>query len=59
MYTKLDITILGLKVPNVGMLVIEDPSQVLDKKHKSNIPDIVGWNLIWLSHNMFVWKYGH
>ena len=31
MYTKLDIIFLGLKVPNVGVLVIEDPSQVLDK----------------------------
>ena len=33
MYTELDITFLGLKVPGVGVLVIEDPSQVLDKKH--------------------------
>ena len=32
MYTELDINFLGLKVPNVGILVIEDPSQVLDKK---------------------------
>ena len=41
MYTKLDMTFLGLKVPNVGMLVVEDPSQVLDKKHQSKLPGIV------------------
>ena len=40
MYTELDITFLGLKVPNVGMLVIENPSQVLDKKHQSKVPGI-------------------
>ena len=31
MYTELDINFLGLKVPNVGILIVEDPSQVLDK----------------------------
>ena len=58
MYTKLDSTFLGLRVPNVGVLVIEDPSQVLDKKHQSKLPGTVGWNLVWLSYNMFVKKYG-
>ena len=54
MYTKLDITFLGLKVLNVGILVVEDLSQVLDKKHQSKLPGIVGWNLVWLSYNAFV-----
>ena len=58
MYTELDIMFLGLKVPNVGMLVVEDPSQVLDKKHQSKLPCIVGWNLVQLSYNTFVAKYG-
>ena len=34
MYMELDIKFLGLKVPNVGILIVEDPSQVLDKKHQ-------------------------
>ena len=42
MYTELDIPFLGLKMLNVGMLVIEDPSQVLDKKNQSKLPGIVG-----------------
>ena len=45
-------------MPNVCMLVIEDPLQVLDKKHKSKLPGIVGWNLVWLSYSVFVEKYG-
>ena len=32
MYTELDINFLGLKVPNVGVLIVEDLTQVLDKK---------------------------
>ena len=59
LYTKLDITFLGLKVLNVGILVVEHPSQVLDKKHQSKLPGIVGWNLVWLSYNAFIEKYGH
>ena len=45
-YTELDTTFLGLKVPNVGILVFEDPSQVLDKKHQSKLPGTVGSNLV-------------
>ena len=58
MYTELDINFLGLKVLNVAILIVEDPSQVLDKKHQSKLPGIVGWNLICLSYNTFVEKYG-
>ena len=58
MYTELDITFLGLKVPNVGVLVIGDQSQMLDKKHQSKLPHIIVWNLVWLSYNVFVKKYG-
>ena len=58
MYIELDINFLGLKVPNVGVLVVEDPIQVLDKRHQSKLPGIVGWNLVWLSYNIFTEKYG-
>ena len=58
MYAELDINFLGLKVPNVGVLIVDDPTQVLDKKHQTKLPGIVGWNLIWLSYNAFVEPYG-
>ena len=37
MYTKLDLTFLGLKVPKVGVLIAEEPNQVLDKKTSDQI----------------------
>ena len=58
MATKLDINFLGLKVSNVGVLIVDDPTQVLDKKHQTKLPGIVGWNLIWVSYNAFVEQYG-
>ena len=49
---------LGLKVPNVGFLILEEPNRVLDKKHQTKLPGIIGWNLIWLMYKVFVDKYG-
>ena len=49
MYIELNLTFLGLKVPYVGVLITEEPNQVLDKEHQTKLPGIVGWNLIWLS----------
>ena len=34
----------GLKVPNIGVLIAEEPNQVLDKEHQTKLPGIVGWN---------------
>ena len=58
MYTKLDLTFVGLKVPNVDMLITEELNQVLDKKHQTQVPEIVEWNFISLPYNMFIQKYG-
>ena len=37
MYTKLDLTFFGLKVLKVGVLIAEEPNQVLDKKTSNQI----------------------
>ena len=58
MYTELDLTFLRLKVPKVGVLIAEELNQVLDKKHQTRLPGIKGWNLIQLSYDMFIKKYG-
>ena len=58
MYTKLDLIFLGLTVREVGVLIAEEPNQVLDKKHQTRLPGIIGWDLIWLSYDVFVQKYG-
>ena len=54
MYTELDLTFWGLKVPKVGVLIAEEPNQVLDKKHQTRLPGIIGWNLIQLSYDVFM-----
>ena len=43
MYAELDITFLGLKGSNFDVLIFKDPYQVLDKKHQSKLPGIIGW----------------
>ena len=48
----------GLKVPNVGFLIFEEPNRVLERKHHTALPGIIGWNLIWLTYQVFVEKYG-
>ena len=53
-YIKLNLTFWGLKVLNVGVLTAEEPNQVLDKEHQTKLTRIAGWNLIWLSCNMFI-----
>ena len=58
MYTELDLTFLGLKVLEVGVLIAEEPNQVLDKKNQTRLPGIIGWNLMQLSYDMFIQKYG-
>ena len=58
MYTELDLPFLGFKVLEVGILIAEEPNQVLDKKHQTRLLGIIGWNLIQLSYDMFVQKYG-
>ena len=57
MYTELDLTCLGLKLLNVGMLIAEEPKQVIVKEHQTKLPGDVGWNLIWLSYNTFIKEY--
>ena len=51
-------TSLGLKVLNVGVLIAEEPNQVLDEEHQTKLSGIVACNLIWLSYNTFIEKCG-
>ena len=34
--------LLGLKVPNVAVLIAEEPNQVLDKEYQTKLPGIAG-----------------
>ena len=57
-YIELDVNLMGLKVPNVGFLIINEPNKVLEKKHHTKLPGIISWNLIWFAFKVFTNKYG-
>ena len=57
-YIELDINFMGLKVLNVGFLIIDEPNKVLEKKHHTKLLRIISWNLIQLTFKVFMNKYG-
>ena len=57
LYIKLDMYLLGLKVLKVGFPITKDPDLILDNKHQTKLPGVVGWNMIWLVYEEFVRKY--
>ena len=41
-YVELDVEFLGLQVPMVRFLIIQNQNQVLDPEHRTRLPKIVG-----------------
>ena len=58
MYVDLDLNFLVIVVPKVGVLITQEPSELLDTCHKTKLPGMVGWNLIELAYEVFVQNYG-
>ena len=56
MYLEIDVNFLGLKVLDVGFLITKDPNHILDEKHHTKMPGVVGWNMKWLAYNAFIQK---
>ena len=56
-YIELDVEVLGMKVPRVGFLITQNPNEVLDPEHKTRLPGIVEWNLVWLAYEEFTKKH--
>ena len=54
---ELDVEFLGLKVPKVGFLITQNQNEVLDPKHKTRLPSIMGWNLVRLAYKEFTKKH--
>ena len=46
MYVELDLNFLGIVVPKVGVLITQEPNELLESRHKTKLPGMVGWNLI-------------
>ena len=58
MYVESDLDFLGIVVPKVGVLIIQESNELLETCHKTKLLGMVGWNLIKLAYEMFVQKYG-
>ena len=58
MHVELDLDVLDIVVPKVGILITQEPNELLDTCHKTKLPDVIGWNLIKLAYEVFVQKYG-
>ena len=58
MYVELDLNFLGIVVPKVGVLITQEPNELLESRHKTKLPGMVGWNLIKLAYQVFVKNYG-
>ena len=58
MHIELDPDILGIMVPNVGILITQEPSELLDECHKTKLPGVIGWDLIKLAYQVFIQKFG-
>ena len=43
---ELNMNFLGLKVLNAGLLILEEPNRILERKHHTKLPGIISWNLI-------------
>ena len=56
-YVNLDVEFLGLQVPRVRLLIIQNPNEVLNPVHRSRLPGIMGWNLVKLAYQEFLTKY--
>ena len=57
MYVELDLDFMGIVVPKVGVLITQEPSELLDKCHKTKLSGVIDWNLIKLAYQVFVQKY--
>ena len=58
MYVELDLDFLSIVVPKVGVLITQEPNELLETCHKTKLPGVVGWNLIKLAYEVFVKIYG-
>ena len=58
MYEELDLDFWGIVGPKVGVLITQEPNELLDECHETELPGIIGWNLIRLDYLVFVQKYG-
>ena len=45
-YFEADVTLLGFQIPRVGFLIVMDPNVLLKPQHSTQLPGVIGCNLI-------------
>ena len=57
-YFEADVSILGFRIPQVGFLVVKDPNVLLEPQHNTQLPGVIGCNLIRLGCEEFKRSFG-
>ena len=57
-YFEADINLVGFRVPKVGFLVVKDPNTLLEPQCATQLPGVIGCNLIYLGCEEFGKQYG-
>ena len=52
-YFEAEVSILGFGIPSVGFLVVKDPNTVFEPQHSTQLPGVIGCNLIQLGCEEF------
>ena len=57
-YFEADVTLLEFTIPHVGFLMVKDPNTLLEPQHSTQLPGVIGCNLIHLGCEEFGKVYG-
>ena len=57
-YFEANVNLLGFRIPRVGFLVVKDPNVLLEPQHNTQLPGVIGCNLIWLGCEEFGRSFG-
>ena len=57
-YFEANISVLGFRIPQVGFLVVKDLNVLLEPQYNTQLPGVIGCNLIRLGCEEFKWSFG-
>ena len=57
-YFEADVTLMGFRIPQVGFLVLKDPNALLESQCNTQLPGVIGCNLLQLGCEEFERVYG-
>ena len=57
-YVELDLNFFRIIVPNIEVLITQEPNTLSDRSHKTKLPGIIGYNLIKIVLSGVIQKFG-